>query len=450
MKKFYAIVAATLMSVSMFAAKAPTAADLAKVYDVKNNVVLCIEFIEDAVVCNDVRFVGTSNGWGVGIDAPEGTPNSWDNCEKFMPVAGFDGWYAAELAYSEGFEGKPLQEPKDRSWTWDFQCGDKDAWVYVAGLEWRDKGDAYAGEINIAYDAPGAYIYQLKYWKNHKSPCVEAKPHDYKITLYAPENECDIKPGIIGDFNGWKVPVAMAEDMDDDMNTIYTYSFNDVEGHGFKILAAGEEADWSTQVQKYDEENDSWGDLDNYELGEEANVVLQWGNPEEYRFGSCSNEETVSVFVSMKAPAGAPAEGIEIIGTFDSWAGTAMTLKDGAWQAIVDATASQFFKFRSAGTWNTQILVLTPAEEEGAEAEWKEFGDGDLTFGKLWVDGEGAQAGYQVIDLDFSDAAKYKWKETEGIEEIVLTEQAQKVVVDGVLYIVRDNKLFNVQGAQVR
>lgn len=38
----------------------------------------------------------------------------------------------------------------------------------------------------------------------------------------------------------------------------------------------------------------------------------------------------------------------------------------------------------------------------------------------------------------------------EGIENIVLTEKAQKVVVDGVIYIVRDNKLFNLQGAQVR
>lgn len=44
--------------------------------------------------------------------------------------------------------------------------------------------------------------------------------------------------------------------------------------------------------------------------------------------------------------------------------------------------------------------------------------------------------------------ARHIWGE--GIESIVLTEKAQKVVVDGVIYIVRDNKLFNLQGAQVR
>ena len=38
----------------------------------------------------------------------------------------------------------------------------------------------------------------------------------------------------------------------------------------------------------------------------------------------------------------------------------------------------------------------------------------------------------------------------EGIENIVLTEKAKKVVVDGMIYIVRDGKLFNLTGAQVK
>ena len=37
-----------------------------------------------------------------------------------------------------------------------------------------------------------------------------------------------------------------------------------------------------------------------------------------------------------------------------------------------------------------------------------------------------------------------------GIENVVLTESVKKEVVDGVLYIVRDGKMYNVQGAQVR
>ena len=38
----------------------------------------------------------------------------------------------------------------------------------------------------------------------------------------------------------------------------------------------------------------------------------------------------------------------------------------------------------------------------------------------------------------------------QAIENIILTEKVDKVIVDGVLYIVRDGKLFNIQGAQVR
>lgn len=38
----------------------------------------------------------------------------------------------------------------------------------------------------------------------------------------------------------------------------------------------------------------------------------------------------------------------------------------------------------------------------------------------------------------------------EGIENIVLTEQAQKVLMDGAVYIIRGNKVFNVLGTQVR
>ena len=40
------------------------------------------------------------------------------------------------------------------------------------------------------------------------------------------------------------------------------------------------------------------------------------------------------------------------------------------------------------------------------------------------------------------------WKA--AIENITLTEEVRKVIVDGVLYIVRDGKIYNVQGVQVR
>ena len=437
MKKIYAFLAAALMSASLFAAEGvPTAADIAKEYDVVNNVVFVIHFIEDAEVCNDIRFVGTPNNWGKGD--VEGASESWDNCEKFAPVEGFEGWYAAELAYSEGFQGKPLQEPTDRSWTWDYQCGDKDAWVHVDGLE-LELTDGYAGECNIAASAAGAYIYELKYWKNHKSPCVAIVKHNYTVMLYAPDACSDMKPFISGDFNSWAAG-AMNEELDDDFETVYTISFEDQEGHGFKFRAS--EDNWDNEMQYYSEDDDEWKKFDNYELGAEEKIVLDYSDNGKYRFALCSNEEAVDVFVSLAAPAGAPAAGIEIIG-FAGWGDDDAVLltynaeKD-LYLGAIKATSDAEFKFREAGTWDNEIEEL---QEDGT---WK--GLPNMKVGKNWVEMEGEK----FLILDFSDPAQYRWKVTEGIENVVLTEKAQKVVVDGVIYIVRDNKLFNLQGAQVR
>ena len=52
---------------------------------------------------------------------------------------------------------------------------------------------------------------------------------------------------------------------------------------------------------------------------------------------------------------------------------------------------------------------------------------------------------------EFASGAQLKLLEkAQGIENIVLSEKVNKVVVDVVMYIVRDNKMFTLQGAQVR
>ena len=52
---------------------------------------------------------------------------------------------------------------------------------------------------------------------------------------------------------------------------------------------------------------------------------------------------------------------------------------------------------------------------------------------------------------EFASGAQLKLlQKASGIENVTLTEKVQKVVIDGVIYIVRDNKLFDVRGTQVR
>ena len=81
----------------------------------------------------------------------------------------------------------------------------------------------------------------------------------------------------------------------------------------------------------------------------------------------------------------------------------------------------------------------------------KDVAEGDFVIvtGKIQhYYGEGSNGEYHTYEI--SNGALVHAEAPQGIENITLTEKAQKVVVDGVVYIVRDNKLFNLQGAQVR
>lgn len=84
-------------------------------------------------------------------------------------------------------------------------------------------------------------------------------------------------------------------------------------------------------------------------------------------------------------------------------------------------------------------------------------GAAQLPFADLLEDGY-EPGEYVLIVFGFNGGittavASYNFtleESTEGIENIVLTEKAQKVVVDGAVYVIRDNKLFNIVGARVR
>ena len=72
----------------------------------------------------------------------------------------------------------------------------------------------------------------------------------------------------------------------------------------------------------------------------------------------------------------------------------------------------------------------------------------------FFVDGKVTVNENGSIDVDAVNCAGAKIQchlgEAQGIENVELTKNAKKVVVDGVLYIVRDNKMFDVHGTQVR
>ena len=208
MKKFYAFLAAALLSVSMFAApdKVPTKADLATAgYDVASNVVVCLYF--DEAVCNDIVFVGNH-----ALKDPEDSSKGWSEDPAVVPhmaaLDGFEGWYAVEVPAAEDRQGKPVQLKSDGTFSWDFQSGDVDAWIPMEGSELAEVTAGYSGESNVAYPVAGAYIYEIAYFKQHNSPCVFVPTHKYTVKLYHPA--CgEYKPAVSGTFNSWsRIPTT--------------------------------------------------------------------------------------------------------------------------------------------------------------------------------------------------------------------------------------------------
>lgn len=178
MKKIYAFLAAALMSASLFAAPAsiPTVADLAAVADLANDVVLCLYFPDDGSTCNDVVLAGSYNEWNTN---PE-------EMTKFEKLDGFDGWFIASFTFAEGSEGKAVQLKSDGTFDWKFQTGDVDAWNKLSDGKEANIVAGYDGESNVSYSEAGAYIYEIKYWKLHNTPCVYVPKHKYTFVLKDP------------------------------------------------------------------------------------------------------------------------------------------------------------------------------------------------------------------------------------------------------------------------
>ncbi|MBQ7259312.1 MAG: hypothetical protein IJS57_05125 [Paludibacteraceae bacterium] len=457
MKKFYAFLAAALMSVSVFAAKDVVPSDevLADYYT-PGQVCVCI-YVPNTMNCYDVVLVGTYNDWTA--DAAQ--------CAKFVAVEGYEDWYVVAVdddglnAKGEPYESlqeKPVMLDGDGKFSWDYQVGTA---TYIRGGVSIVEGGV-PGEIDLkTYGTDAPNVFTVDGWKNN--PCT-AVYHNYTVQVISDGCGGLAVPFIIGGMNNWvkggdelQIDVDKTQEL---MVPVYSLTFKAAEGTEYQLLSGlrDPETGLIDSTAKPDWYDDAYlqilvdGVWQRYEptnskLGTEVFVGYDL-RLDTIRWARCAPAEPAEIVeVSVKLPAeNFPEEGVEIIGTFDDWAGTAMAIDGDVYKATIEAKASQYFKFRSAGKW--------PGDQGGTEIEiyrdddeYTSIQDNELVFGQLWEGEEGARTLY----LDLSDPEVYRWKaRAQGIENVVLTEKAQKVVVDGVLYIVRDNKMFNVQGSQVR
>lgn len=431
MKKFYAFVAAAFVSVAMFASRevVPSDADLAS-YATKAYT-MCI-FNESA--CNDIVLIGTYVNWSSSADL-----------EVFKPVEGFEGWYVATWDdEAEDVQAKPVQLDGSGNFSWDYQLG-PDAELIRGNAELNPGNNGT--EVDIQKIQPGILVIDVKSWKN--DPCT-AVYHIYSFTLVSPDcNEEDyITPAISGGFNNWAQEamtmneLKTAERQQQGLpGAVFEFSAKAAEGSEYKFRSSEEWGkDWSNQLKVYDAENDEWkafNDGANLVLGEETVLVYDLGDPEKYSWDNCEKPDPVEPkeFDYSISVANAPVCGeavLAIVGGFEACSWTpANAVEVVAGAASLHAWNTDEFKFldKSTGDWSNEVI-----------------GFAQTTFHKADI-ADGEEDG--KISIDLADAY-FAACDPQGIENITLTENAQKVIVDGNLYIVRDGKMFNAQGAQVR
>ena len=415
--------------------KVPTSTDLANYGSLSSDVILALYF--DVAPCNDVVLAGTYNNWNTDDVAA---------LTRFEPVTGFDGWYVASFPFEEGAAGKAVQLKNDGTFNWLYQTGDANAWISQGGNAATIEA-GYDGECNVSYPKAGAYIYEIAYWKNNNNPC-ESVAYKYTLILKDPycEENPEFTPAVAGDHNGWGTSPMSEGTYQGDFAWII--SFEAEGGYEFKFLEATQ--GWANELQQYVDE--AWVKFSNIKLPaitKDSTLVFDYSNTEKYRYPMCG-VAFYKVKINATLPAGAP-DSVELMGSFNGgvWdgKGIVMDLVDGVYTAEVEGTEVSEFKFRSGvgdtdgEKWANQIMQYD-------SEEWKEAPN--FKFEDEWEEGD--EEGEYVINLDLSNPAKYSWSKTipTGIENVVLTEKAQKVVVDGVVYIIRNNKMFNIHGAQVR
>ena len=441
MKKFYAIMASVLMSTCLFAAN-PTANDLAT-FVKDGHYVVCFSTPAEAT-CNTIVWIGTYDEWNA------------DDPDKVVcqPLNGFEGWYVAVVPVVDGENsGKPVQLSECNKFTWDYQCGAYGTIELVSGSVdiVSSQNGAETDLKNWSLTEPT--IITMSAWKN--SPCSkECSEHKYTIRVADPfcESNPEFEPTIMGSFNNWKSAATMTFD-EESQYFVYTTDYTSNLQFKFNNDKNG---GWNNQFEYWAEpeeegEEGSWKQFDNFVIDDEeaalTNFVLTYdfSDNTKYRYASCGlDDNAYDVTVTVTVPAGAPEAGVEIVGSFNGWPNeldeNALMTKgeNNVYTVTVNAKGTDEFKFREAGTWANEIIDLTDLDEN-----LNPKGIANMKFADKWDENH-------AIVLDFSDAEKYAWKVAASLENIVLTEAAHKIMVDGHVYIIRDNKLFNVIGTQVR
>ena len=142
---------------------------------------------------------------------------------------------------------------------------------------------------------------------------------------------------------------------------------------------------------------------------------------------------------------GKPANGVNLVGTFsDEPMATEVIEETGGYIAIFEADGRDTFTFVDADDEDNYLVM------RNAAGEWV---PAVFTFEEEWEDDTYKGDPVKMIDMDLSDNSKYAWSTDipEGLEEVQSEKaESRKIMLNGMLYIVRDGKMYNVLGTEMK
>ena len=434
MKKFFTLIAAALVSVSMFASRDvvpgdPVLAEYCQSFDV----CVCI-YVPADLDCYDKVLTGSFNNW------------SLTNCPVFQEVEGYDGWYVAsfeaeaEPDENKGMQAMPVIKTASGAISRNYQAG---AVTLIRGGVMVQQGAA-AGEIELtSYGADAPNVYIVDAWKNN--PCTEMPPVTYTLQL------------VVSDSTMGSVAVTnlLGSDIIDNQDGTYTVP----ELAQVTILATPNDG---YQFAGWKEGN--VGELNCYYCGVDINtennpmtITMTSDKAIKATFEEAVERELAKIGVNFPT-ADCPADDkIQMAGTFAEGTMTMEKIVATGWFVsydFVNAAADDTFKFRDA-TNNDKVLCKYIPANGDAEGKWVQA---IFKFGNYWQADSWKGTPCKLIEEDLSDANQYAWKvgmpepdpEESAIENISGSTKAVKRIVNGQLVIEHNGKFYNALGAEVK
>ena len=434
MKKIYTLLAAVLMNVSLFAAS---------------------EKVPTSVALQDAGY-----NYTIILFDPECTSN------EFEPVifGDFDSWngtpmsktvYMGDSAYMYILTDKANHKinfrdalAKDGS----NQLQYKDSYG-----NWKDLPDFVLPPVVTGTDTTIVFDYYNP--ARYRYPLCDFMILDVYMTAYLPAGAPEAGVELMGTYRGgtWSGDGLLMSL--DSASGAYKATFKATEMSEFQFRELG---NWYNKLQMTEDGGETWDYSYNFKVGEEIErdgdryvMNLYLSDPTEFRWSQGYKQETDKTIIYAQFPTLNMPANVQLEGTFEAetW-GMSMYNQDmNIYVTNDDLTTTDNDEFKFKGTDNNAIVLCQYISADGdQEGRWEQavFQCNNYTVER--VDGELIR----LFKLKINDPDTYAWMQNvpepqpEGIEHIVLTEKVRKVVIDGTIYIVRDNKLFNLQGAQVR